>query len=243
MAADLHGDGLRYSEARTMLRMAVRRRSWKSRPGHAGPCTGAGPSLPDVPNGPAAMMEDERGKCLASVGSPVLPCGPSALGQLPQLALQCERPALAVLRRIRQEANEPRIPVHIGPRERCHFALPPTRQVGKSREVLQVLRQVSTDGLEVPALEEPLPRVMLGQQGYVGAAGEPLLTDGQPEGAPDHGQLPIDRRRLAPSPESELLVPLDPCLGHIHRSVATECGPDGLAVSHQRIDRPTAVVR
>src|SRR5262249_4254976 len=109
--------------ARTMLRMAERRMSWKSCPVRPAASQAARPPrLAEVADGLAVAVEDQR--------AVEAPRARTALEQGAKLAAQDDHPWALGLAVGRPQADDPAPEIHVGPRERCHLALPPPGEIG-----------------------------------------------------------------------------------------------------------------
>jgi len=109
--------------------------------------------------------------------------------------------ALAILRFPWLEAKPPSVEIHVLPLTRQDLARhTPTCDVSDFDDRLQVLGKVVENGIELLALEEPLPNVVLQQEGDVGDLTDLANPLAEPEHALQRRELSIDagvRRSLA----------------------------------------------
>src|SRR5437879_12075260 len=86
---------------------------------------------------------------------------PALLEERDEVALDRQRAAATVLGMLGPEPNHAAVAVDIGPGQREDLAAAPAREVAERRDVLQVHREVSQNGLVFCGLEESLPPVVL----------------------------------------------------------------------------------
>ena len=108
-------------------------------------------------------MEDELHDAHGSARALKLLRLPATLDDRAEIALDCDGAAVAILRLLRPESNDPAGTIDVRPAEADELAAAPRSQVGEAGEVLEIVRQRGHHRVEVRALEEALPGVALGQ--------------------------------------------------------------------------------
>jgi hypothetical protein len=121
-----------------------------------------------------------------------LPFSLLGLEQLAQLHRQREDAAFVNLRRARIERDRAGLQIDLAPFEADDFAASPTRQVHERDERLHVRWQASADRLELLALEEPRPDVVLAQHRDVRFVQQIPAFDRQREHTLQRRKLAVD---------------------------------------------------